>query len=142
MADYSQYGDPPKEWTDFLDTTGPLPQTTIEPNQTMQELQQKTNTHREASGLSEKIQCVDYDIPTRDGQTIPARAYRANDAKDATDSHLPIYLFFHRDRFLFGTLSFEDVVYARIVVSVPIIAVNVCYRHTPQFKHSTQANDV
>jgi acetyl esterase/lipase len=54
---------------------------------------------------------------------------------------LPVYLFFHGGGFLFGTLDSEDANCGRIVAATNIIVVNVCYRHTPQFKHPTQAND-
>ncbi|KAH8702280.1 alpha/beta hydrolase fold-3 domain-containing protein [Talaromyces proteolyticus] len=148
MADYSHFGIPPKEWADFLDRTGPLAQTTIERDQTIEDLQRKTNESRDAvsarfmtSGLSDKIHWVDYDIPTRDGETITARAYEGKYARAVTDSRLPVYLFFHGGGFLFGTLSSEDATCARIASELPIIVVNVCYRHTPQFKHPTQVYD-
>lgn len=54
---------------------------------------------------------------------------------------LPVYLFFHGGGFLFGTLDSEDATCQRIVMSLNIVVVNVCYRHSPQFKYPTQAND-
>lgn len=82
---------------------------------------------------------MDHQIPTRDGQHIPARVYRPENVP--TGIKLPVYLFFHGGGFLFGTLSSEDANCMRLVNALPIIVVNVCYRHTPQFKHPTQAND-
>lgn len=78
-------------------------------------------------------------IPPRDGSTIPLRIYRAKPA--AESGPLPVYLYFHGGGYLFGTLSSEDANCSRIAAKLPIIVVNVCYRHTPQFKHPTQAND-
>lgn len=54
---------------------------------------------------------------------------------------LPVYLYFHGGGFIFGTLSSEDTNCERIVAGLDIVIVNVCYRHTPQFKHPTQVND-
>ena len=56
-------------------------------------------------------------------------------------SPLPVYLFFHGGGFLFGTLSSEDASCGRIVAALNIVVVNVCYRHTPHYKHPTQASD-
>jgi acetyl esterase/lipase len=149
MADYSHYGLPTKEWTEFLGAVGPIARTTIGPNQSIKNLQETTNRSREegsahfmaTSGLSKKIEWSDYEIRTRDGRIIPARIYRAKDRPAGIDSRLPVYLYFHGGGFMFGTLSSEDASCARIVSSVPIIVVNVCYRHTPQFLHPTQVND-
>jgi acetyl esterase/lipase len=74
---------------------------------------------------------------TRDGQTIPIRVYRPRDAADTISFRCT---FFHGGGYLFGTFSSEDANCARIVTALPIVAVSVCYRHTP-FKHPTQYND-
>jgi acetyl esterase/lipase len=95
--------------------------------------------HEVDSGIQENIACRDIQIPTQDGQLIPARVYRPKSLPE--DVLLPVYLFFHGGGFLFGTLSSEDANCERIVATLNIIVVNVCYRHTPQFKHPTQAND-
>jgi acetyl esterase/lipase len=91
------------------------------------------------SDIREKITSKDFQIPTRDGQLIPVRLYRPKSLPDKI--LLPVYLFFHGGGFLFGTLNSEDANCGRIVAALNIIVVNVCYRHTPQFKHPTQAND-
>lgn len=90
-------------------------------------------------GIAKKIVHVDFQIPTQDGHSIPARVYRPKYISE--DSLLPVYLYFHGGGFLFGTLSSEDANCLRIVAEIDIVVVNVCYRHTPQFKHPTQAND-
>jgi acetyl esterase/lipase len=54
---------------------------------------------------------------------------------------LPVYIHYHGGGFLYGSLSSEDVGCARIVNALPVIVVNVCYRHTPQFRYPTQRND-
>jgi acetyl esterase/lipase len=89
--------------------------------------------------IQEKITCKDFQIPTRDGQAIPIRVYRPKSLSD--DILLPVYLYFHGGGFLFGTLNSEDANCERIVACLDIVVVNVCYRHTPLFKHPTQAND-
>lgn len=147
MADFSHYGIPSPEWQELLQST-PLVPTTRAPDQTVEDLQRTTNAAREtasaqfleASGLRDQVQWNDHQIPTRDGQTIPARVYRANNPVNNTSS-LPVYLFFHGGGFLFGTLSSEEANCARLASELPIIVIHVCYRHTPRFSHPTQAND-
>ena len=78
-------------------------------------------------------------MPASDGSQIPVRVYRSNDA-DADDL-LPAYIFYHGGGFLFGSISSEDAGCARIAAEMPVAVVNVCYRHTPEFKHPTQHED-
>ncbi|RFU28506.1 hypothetical protein B7463_g7836, partial [Scytalidium lignicola] len=146
MADYSTYDGPSLEWQDFVKSTT-LNATGLAPGQSITDLQHKTNSSRDAesakylaeSGIQDKVSFKDHQIQTQDGQHIVARVYRPKNVQ--TDVRLPVYLFFHGGGFLFGTLSSEDANCQRLVVALPIIVVNVCYRHTPQFKHPTQAND-
>lgn len=144
MGDYLHYGIPNQEWTDLVKST-PLTSTTLDSQQTVEDLQHQTNVSRETassqfmtSGLADEVHWDDVEIPTRDGQVIPARIYRA---KQNVETPLPVYLYFHGGGFLFGTISSEDASCARIVSLLPIIIVHVCYRHTPHFQHPTQVHD-
>ncbi len=65
--------------------------------------------------------------------------YRSIDAK--AETLLPAYIFYHGGGFIFGSVSSEDAACARIAAELPVAVVNVCYRHTPDFKHPTQHND-
>lgn len=94
------------------------------------------------TGLRDKVIWQDYNIPTRDQQTIPARVYKPKGTPNET--LLPVYLFFHGGGYLFGSLDTEDATCARIVSASPspgVAVINVNYRHTPEFQHPTQLND-
>jgi acetyl esterase/lipase len=91
------------------------------------------------AGIRDGISFTDVQIPAHDGEAIEARIYRPKGIPD--DALLPVYIFFHGGGFLFGTLGSEDANCARIVAALDIVVVNLCYRHTPHYKHPTQAND-
>jgi acetyl esterase/lipase len=63
---------------------------------------------------------------------------------------LPVYIHLHGGGFLFGTLSSEDSICSRIVIALaekdtaplPVVVVNVNYRHTPEHRYPTAWNDV
>ncbi|KAG0644929.1 Esterase 1 [Hyphodiscus hymeniophilus] len=146
MADYSRYGHPSREWEEFI-AINPLTATGLAPGQGIEDLQRATNKSREeasahylrSSGIRDRITFTDTQIPTQDGKTIGARIYRPKKIPD--DAILPVYIYFHGGGFLFGTLASEDANCGRIVAALDIVVVNVCYRHTPHYKHPTQAND-
>ncbi|KAL2868985.1 alpha/beta hydrolase [Aspergillus lucknowensis] len=144
--DFSEYTGPSDEWI-ALERDLPPP-----PDLTTEELKVAVNKGREdiaaramvEQGLSAKVTIRDYRIPTRDGSSIEARSYRPVDVDDST--RLPVYIHLHGGGFLFGTLASEDAICARIVVSlaeqgVPIVVVNVNYRHTPEHKYPVAWND-
>jgi acetyl esterase/lipase len=59
---------------------------------------------------------------------------------------LPVYIYFHGGGFVFGTLSSEDAICSRTVVSlaaeeIPVVVVNVNYRHTPEHGFPTAWDD-
>ncbi|KAJ9606666.1 hypothetical protein H2200_008674 [Cladophialophora chaetospira] len=144
--DFSRYGSPSTEWQEFARTHTILP-TGLAPGQTPAQLRDATNLGREtvsaanmkASKLDQKVSWSDHQVSTSDGDRIPIRVYRSNDA-DA-DMHLPAYIFYHGGGFLFGSISSEDAACSRIAAETHVAVVNVCYRHTPDFKHPTQHND-
>lgn len=95
-------------------------------------------------GLHSKVSLRDHSIPTRDGATIPGRSYRP--AGVGASQTLPIYIHLHGGGFLFGTLDSEDAACARLVATlaeqgVPIVVVNVNYRHAPEHKYPVAWND-
>lgn len=87
----------------------------------------------------------DYSITARDGATLEARTYRP--AGIDPSERLPVYIHIHGGGYLFGTLSSEDAICSRIVVSrkaqgTPVIVFNINYRHTPEYRYPTAWEDV
>lgn len=96
------------------------------------------------TGLSSAVTLKDHTIPARDGSTLSARSYRPTNLTPT--QRLPIYLSLHGGGFLFGTLDSEDAANARIVKtlspSLPLVVLNVNYRHTPEYTYPTAWDDV
>lgn len=87
----------------------------------------------------------DYTIPARDGAALEARTYRPADVDPS--ERLPVYIHIHGGGYLFGTLSSEDGICSRIVVSrvqkgTPVVVFNINYRHTPKHRYPTAWDDV
>lgn len=139
MCDFSDYGGLTKQFEELL-AKQPVP-----PKQSLQELKASVNDGREKvsaiemEDLGPQIVMEDFSIPARDGYKIEARTYRSKSA--ALDSTLPLYIHFHGGGFLFGTLLSEDANCARIATAVPIMVLNVNYRHTPEHVYPTAWND-
>ncbi|KAN0094235.1 Alpha/Beta hydrolase fold [Hyaloscypha variabilis] len=121
------------------------PQPKMPPNLTPKQLRERTNAGREANSqailkaLKTKIHTQDFNIPTTNEQTIQLRIYKpASSAKDAT---LPVFIFFHGGGYCFGALASEDGFCSWIAENEGIIVVNVCYRHTPDWKWPAQHED-
>lgn len=92
-----------------------------------------------------QIQIQDYTIKSRDGADLEARTYRPSGIP--ASQKLPVYIHLHGGGYLFGTLSSEDAICSRIVVSradnaTPVVVVNINYRHTPEHTFPTAWNDV
>ncbi|KAJ5626333.1 hypothetical protein N7510_002642 [Penicillium lagena] len=146
MADYSQYQGPSAEWVEFTKTTV-VPATGPAPGQSIEDYQKAANAGREKAsalsmeklGLRTKVSQKDFQVPTRDGQSVRARLYRPADVP--SEERLPLYIFFHGGGYFFGTLDSEDARCCRIALACRITVLNVCYRHTPHFKYPTQHHD-
>ncbi|KAE8349761.1 Alpha/Beta hydrolase protein [Aspergillus coremiiformis] len=150
MADFSEYTTPIEEWAVLEKLPPDFPD-----NLSIDELKQLrvvANRDREASaakamideGLISQVSMQDYQIPTRDGETVEARSYRPVSA--AATQRLPVVIHFHGGGFMFGTLSSEDATCSRIVVALaaagsPVVVVNVNYRHTPEYPYPTAWDD-
>ncbi|KAL4945768.1 hypothetical protein BDV06DRAFT_8919 [Aspergillus oleicola] len=145
--DFSEYTGPSEEWN-ALERELP----TSVPYLTIEELKAVTNSGREEvaakelieQGLTEKVTLRDHTIPTRDGASIEARSYRPTGVDSS--QRLPVFMYLHGGGFLFGTLSSEDSACARIVATlaeqdIPVVVVNINYRHTPEHKHPTAWDD-
>lgn len=96
------------------------------------------------SGLVPQVKMQDHKFTTRDGATLEARTYRPVDVP--LSQALSVYIHLHGGGFLFGTLSSEDAICSRIVVSrarenKPVVVFNVNYRHTPEHRYPTAWND-
>ncbi|KAI9752414.1 MAG: hypothetical protein M4579_005638 [Chaenotheca gracillima] len=147
MADFSRFAKPTPEWLEHEKQYGvPSPANVglVPPEQ----LQQATNDWREKAscknmideGLHDRVNIQTVEIDSRDGHKIPTRLYSTK-IDGPPKNPLPIYVFFHGGGFIYGTLSSEDAACARIAAALPIIVVNVCYRHTPQFKYPKAHED-
>lgn len=95
--------------------------------------------------VASQIQIQDYTIKSRDGASLEMRTYRPSGI--SASQKLPVYIHLHGGGYLFGTLSSEDAICSRIVVSrvnnsTPVVVVNVNYRHTPEHEFPTAWNDV
>lgn len=139
MCDFSEYGGLTKQFEELL-AKQPVP-----PKQSLQELKASVNDGRqkvsatEMENLRSQIVMQDFSIPARDGHKMEVRTYRSKSA--AADSSLPLYIHLHGGGFLFGTLSSEDANCARIATAVPVVVLNVNYRHTPEHVYPTAWND-
>ncbi|KAF3384269.1 hypothetical protein F1880_002990 [Penicillium rolfsii] len=145
MADFSQYTGPSADWIALEPTLRPLP------NLPILELRDLVNKDREElaargmASIASQIQIQDYTVKSRDGASLEVRTYRPSGIP--ASQNLPVYIHFHGGGFLFGTLSSEDAICSRIVVSreqnnTPVVVVNVNYRHTPEHKFPTAWDDV
>ncbi|KIX03813.1 uncharacterized protein Z518_07366 [Rhinocladiella mackenziei CBS 650.93] len=81
----------------------------------------------------------DFQCKSFDGGRIPVRLYRQKQPKGS--KQLPVYVWYHGGGFLFGSISGEDGHCFKIVNAFPLIVVNVCYGHTPEFRWPTHAED-
>ncbi|KAJ5794149.1 hypothetical protein N7457_000748 [Penicillium paradoxum] len=139
MCDFSQYGIPSEEW---LKVEATLP---AAKEQSLSELKRTANEGREAMAqremieLSKRVSMQDHEIPSRDDHKLEARSYRPLTAPPT--ENLPVYIHFHGGGFLFGTLSSEDAICARLAISARVVVVNVNYRHTPEYTYPTAWND-
>lgn len=139
MCDFSEYGGLTKQFEELL-ARQPVP-----PKQSLQELKASVNDGREKVSAAEmetlgaQIVMQDFSVPARDGYSIEARTYRPKSAN--ADKSLPLYIHLHGGGFLFGTLSSEDANCARIATVMPVMVLNVNYRHTPENFYPTAWND-
>lgn len=142
MCDFSEYRGNSEEWL------------AVEPNVTKNatpssideiiSLRDAVNKGREEEAsramgtLGDSIATKDFSIPTREGQQLAARTYKARQASEA----LPLYVHLHGGGFLFGSLSSQDATCARIALDGQVLVLNVCYRHKPEHTYPTAWNDV
>jgi acetyl esterase/lipase len=140
MCDFSPYGGASDEW---LHVQATLPVASEE--QDLGELKKANNHGREATACKEmtdfasRISTHDHILQTRDGDSVEARGYRP--AGVSHTNTLPIYMHFHGGGLLFGTLSSEDAICARIAAGAQVMVFNVNYRHSPQYIYPTAWDD-
>src|ERR1700744_5991680 len=79
--------------------------------------------------------------PTSESNVVPIRVYRPILSDQRTQVLLPVYIWFHGGGFLFGSLGGEDAHCTQIALRHGVIVVNICYRHTPQWKWPTPRQD-
>lgn len=139
MCDFSRYGIPSEEWL-ALEPKLPAPPQGL----SIVERKALINAGREEAAteamktLSKWVDTADHTITARDGAKIEARSYRPSGHDSES---LPVYIHLHGGGFLFGTLSSEDAISARIAINARVCVLNVNYRHTPEHKYPTAWND-
>jgi acetyl esterase len=78
----------------------------------------------------------DVEIPTRDGQRIPARL-----VAPATDPGLPVLLYFHGGGFTIGSIATHDTLCRRLAELSGCAVVSVGYRLAPEHRFPTAHQD-
>ncbi|KAH7395528.1 Alpha/Beta hydrolase protein [Cadophora sp. MPI-SDFR-AT-0126] len=142
MAEFSRFGGVSDDWTAYI---AAHPQPPPAPDLTPVQLQERTNAGREANSreilntITIDIETRDFTCVTSDNETIPLRVYKPSSTPASVK--LPVFIFYHGGGYCFGTLSSEDGFCSWIVEQVGIVVVNVCYRHTPQWKWPAQRED-
>ena len=85
---------------------------------------------------------LDLHTHARDNFLIPTRIYSPrNPGASITRSGLPIYVFYHNDGFIYGTLDSEYVAYTRIITATDIIIILISYRHALKHLFPAAYND-
>lgn len=158
MADYSQYGPASAEWTELvpddpadLFAHGFVDDIASRPIQYVEELQRTANSRQiEAAskvmqqlGLNDTVDTADVEVKSSAEGTIPLRLYWGKKHRGSVEgtTKRPVYLYFHGGGYMFGTLSGEDANCASIANALDVLVINVCYRHTPQYRFPTQRTD-
>lgn len=142
MCDFSEYRGNSEEWL-AIEATLPKNATPSSVDEIVS-LRNTVNKAREEEAsramkaFGDSVGTQDFSIPTRDGQQVAARTYKARHVPEA----LPLYVHLHGGGFLFGSLSSEDATCARIALDGQVLVLNVCYRHTPEHTYPTAWNDV
>lgn len=150
MCDFSPYGGRSDEWVAVERRFPPLPplptdeQALLHVRDMMNKAQEEA-VALEMEPLAARVSIRDHAIPTRDGRSVEARSFRpARPAHaDGGDPRrpLPVYMHMHGGGFLFGTVSSDEAVCARIASGVGAVVLNVNYRHTPEATYPTAWED-
>lgn len=78
----------------------------------------------------------DISIPSRDGETIPARAYRPKG-----DGALPVLVYFHGGGWVFGSVAAVDRAARLLADEARVVVVSVDYRLAPEAPYPAAWND-
>ncbi|GLI74197.1 hypothetical protein PoHVEF18_002431 [Penicillium ochrochloron] len=145
MADFSQYTGPSADWIALEPTLPPMPELPILKLRALVNKEREDLAAHGMASIASQIQTQDYTITSRDGVSLEVRTYRPSGIPSS--QKLPVYIHLHGGGYLFGTLSSEDAICSRIVVSrvqndTPVVVVNVNYRHTPEYEFPTAWDDV
>ncbi|KAI0844427.1 alpha/beta-hydrolase [Daldinia vernicosa] len=143
--DFSQWGNPSKEWLAFA-AANPALLARSDDHLPPLVLQQKTNHSRTTiaktlvatTGLGNLVTTEDYVVSTRDGKSITVRSYRPI---LLGSKPLPGYVFFHGGGFFFGALDTELFNCSWLAHALSMTVVHVCYRHTPHVSGLTPWHD-
>ncbi|OQO00723.1 hypothetical protein B0A48_13214 [Cryoendolithus antarcticus] len=152
--DFSQYAAANPEWEHYLSQHPNLSNATSTPLiapddwKSLSAIRAAANAGRvqwsdrqiTSNHLYGKFTTADHEIVTRNGKTIPLRAYYPN----TEDEHysLPAYLHLHGGGFLNGSLDTETLICVQIAVSLNLVVLHPEYRHTHEISFPTPHEDV
>ncbi len=84
----------------------------------------------------------DLRIPTRDGQSVPARLYAPHaPTSTAGQAGLPLLLYLHGGGFTIGSIDTHDVLCRELARLADCMVVSLGYRLAPEHKFPTASND-
>lgn len=139
--DFSQWGQPSKEWLAFAAANSVLLSLSDETQPPLRQQEHANNTRStlakhlvQSTGVGHLVKTQDHIVPTRDGQSITVRSYRP---VLLGSQPLPGYVYFHGGGFIFGSLDTELFNCSWLAHALSITVVHICYRHTPQVKGLT-----
>ena len=103
---------------------------------TIEAARQRFEDAFEALEKPEVHDVVDFRIPTRDGQIIPARLYIPDG-----QAQLPLTIYFHGGGWLLGSINSHDVATRRLALASGSAVLSVDYRRGPESRFPTAFND-
>lgn len=145
--DFSIYGQPSKEWLQFVQSND-LPEASP-PEQTRDailHLRHTVNRTRERTalnqlqegGLANEVVWQEFHVPTSNNSSITIRKYVVKDVATYT---LPAYIHFHGGGYLFGSLDSEQYFCSVLANASKSAVLHICYRHTTEEQFPAQHDD-
>ncbi len=89
-------------------------------------------------------ECVDLELPLRDGQVATMRLYRPHGAAQESDTgqqSRPVLVFLHGGGYVVGSLDSHDGICRELCAGTPCTVLSVGYRRAPEHKFPTALDD-
>ncbi|KAL2067199.1 hypothetical protein VTL71DRAFT_1623 [Oculimacula yallundae] len=149
MMDFSEFGQPTKEWLNFVATNPSAARDGFSGNDPAQAgfLRKESNKARSTvserllaeSGLDTRVKRSTVQLPSRGSHTIPLRLYEPQALKP--EEVVGAVLYFHGGGYLLGDETSDDFLCCRIAGETKTVVLSVIYRHTHKYKHPAQVDD-